>query len=78
MKSGSLNLLETSGPLQTCTETALPSHFTLLKYRGAKWSKCMRVKYTHLKHQVAGSLLKINTYKKILTSLPNNLDHPEI
>jgi len=37
----------------------------------------MRVKSTHLKHKAAENLLKINTYKKILTSLPNNLDHPE-
>jgi len=62
MNSGILNVLEHSGPLQACTEIALTSYFTLLRYPGVKRLKCMRVKATHLKHQAAESLLKINTY----------------
>jgi len=47
MKSGNLNFLEPSGPLQACNGTALPLPFTLFKHL------CLLVQCTQLSRELA-------------------------
>ena len=44
MKSGSLNLLEPSAPVQACTGTALPSSFVIYSIQQKCYRRCRSYK----------------------------------
>ena len=54
MKSGSLNLLEPSGPVQACNGTALTLSFTSITVSGLKCS--LRVRGIEVRHNLMTSL----------------------
>ena len=44
MKTGNLNFLEPSGPLQACNGTALPLPFYMFQYHGANFRRSIALK----------------------------------